>query len=102
MIFGGAPSVGEGRVADLSLTGCSVEGGQTVLAGSYIRLSVFLSDPIPPLLFELGKVRWVRAHRFGVEFIRFPRINRRQLDREQWKQWTTLLEARSRIESIGK
>ena len=68
-------------VSDLSLSGCSVTCGRTVLMGSYIKLSVLLPDPASSLFIELGKVRWVKEHTFGVEFIRIPTITRHRLDR---------------------
>lgn len=94
VIFGGAPSVGEGTVADISLTGCSVLTDRIALAGSYIRLSVILPDPTLSLFVELGKIRWVCKNSFGVEFIRLPTIARHRLDRVVWEQLTTLLERR--------
>ena len=81
VIFGGAPFVGEGVVSDLSLSGCSVRCEQTVLTGSYIKLSVLLPDPTSSLFIELGKVRWVSGNAFGVEFIRVPTLTRHRLDR---------------------
>ncbi|MBS0166649.1 MAG: PilZ domain-containing protein [Nitrospira sp.] len=81
VIFGGAPFVGEGTVSDLSLTGCSVNCDRAVLRGSYIKLSVLLPDPTSSLFIELGKVRWVKEHSFGVEFIRIPTLTRHRLDR---------------------
>jgi hypothetical protein len=81
VIFGGAPFVGEGVVSDLSVSGCSVTCERTVLTGSYIKLSVLLPDPTSSLFIELGKVRWVKEHTFGVEFIRVPTIARHRLDR---------------------
>ena len=80
-IFGGAPFVGEGVVSDLSVAGCAVTCERTVLMGSYIKLSVLLPDPTASLFIELGKVRWVREHTFGVEFIRVPMMTRNRLDR---------------------
>lgn len=81
VIFGGAPFVGEGMVSDLSLSGCSVTCGRTVLTGSYIKLSVVLPDPTSSLFIELGKIRWVRDNAFGVEFIRVPTLTRHRLER---------------------
>lgn len=81
VIFGGAPFVGEGVVADLSLSGCSVTCERTVLTGSYVKLSVLLPDPTSSLFIELAKIRWVRKNTFGVEFIRLPTITRHRLDR---------------------
>jgi len=95
VIFGGAPFVGEGTVCDLSLTGCSVTCDRTVLAGSYVRLSLILPDPTSSLFIELGKIRWSHGNRFGVEFIRFPTLTRHRLDRVIEEQLTGLLERRA-------
>lgn len=73
--------MGEGEVSNLSLSGCSVTCERTVLAGSYVKLSVILPDPTSSLFIELGKIRWVRKNTFGVEFIRLPTITRHRLDR---------------------
>jgi hypothetical protein len=102
VIFGGAPFVGEGTVADLSLTGCSIVCDQTVLADSYVKLSVILPDPTMSLFIELGKIRWVSEQTFGVEFIRLPTITRDRLDRVVWEQLTTLLETRTNTASLGE
>jgi len=81
VIFGGAPFVGEGVVSNLSLSGCAVTCERTVLTGSYVKLSVLLPDPTSSLFIELAKIRWVRKHTFGVEFIRLPTLTRCRLDR---------------------
>jgi hypothetical protein len=93
VVFGGAPFVGEGSLTDLSLTGCSITCDRTVLVGSHIRLNVLLTDPRTSLLVELGKVRWVHAHCFGVEFIRLPTIARQRLDRIVWERLARQLES---------
>lgn len=102
VIFGGAPFVGEGTVSDLSLTGCSVVCKEVVLTDSYVKLSVILPDPTLSLFIELGKVRWVRGHAFGVEFIRLPTISRDRLDRVVWEQLTALLARRVGTDSAPK
>lgn len=99
VIFGGAPFVGEGTVTDLSLTGCSVACERTVLAGSYVKLSLILPDPTLSLFIELGKIRWVRDNAFGIEFIRLPTLSRHRLDRVVWQQLTALLERRAGTDS---
>lgn len=95
VIFGGAPFVGEGVLVNLAVTGCSVSCDRTVLAGSYIRLNVFLPDHTASLRVELGKVRWVRDDTFGVEFIRLPTIARQRLDRMVWDRLAQLPKAES-------
>jgi len=68
-------------VSNLSFSGCQVSSERTVLAGSYIKISVLMSNPAQSLFIELGKIRWVGKGSFGVEFIRLPTIARRRLDR---------------------
>lgn len=102
VIFGGAPFVGEGTVCNLSLTGCSVTCDRKVLAGSYVRLSLILPDPTSSLFIELGKIRWSRGNRFGVEFIRFPTLTRHRLDRVIEEQLTALIENRADTASHPK
>jgi hypothetical protein len=86
VVFAGAPFVGEGRLSDLSLTGCAVTTDRTVLIGSYVKLSLLLPNQPTALLIELGRIRWVRGQAFGVEFIRLPSITRQQLDRKEWER----------------
>jgi hypothetical protein len=92
VIFGGVPFVGEGKVSNLSLTGCSVACERTVLTGSYIKLNIVVPDPGSSLFIELGKVRWVREKTFGVEFLRLPTVARQRLDRMVWERLMSLLE----------
>jgi len=84
VIFAGAPFVGEGKLANLSLTGCAVTCDRTVLNGSYIKLRLLLPQPIGSLHVELGRIRWVRNDSFGVEFIRLPMAGPQPLDRDGW------------------
>ncbi|HSN04093.1 MAG TPA: PilZ domain-containing protein [Nitrospira sp.] len=86
VIYGGAPFVGEGSLLNLSLTGCSVKTDRTVQEDSYIRLSMVMPGHTSSLSIELGKVRWVRNHAFGVEFIRLPRLSNQRLDRVSWER----------------
>jgi hypothetical protein len=79
VIFGGAPFVGEGRLTNLSLTGCSVMCDREVLCGSNVRVSVLLPNQTPALSIDLGTIKWVQGHQFGVEFVRLPLEARQRL-----------------------
>ncbi|MCC6967060.1 MAG: PilZ domain-containing protein [Nitrospira sp.] len=72
VIFGGAPFVGEGVLTNLSLKGCSVTCDREVLCGSDVRVSMLLNHELPALPVELGTIKWVKGHQFGVEFVRVP------------------------------
>lgn len=81
VIFGGAPFVGEGMLTNLSVTGCSVSCDREVLCGSDIRVSVLLPDRPSVLSIDLGTIKWVKGHQFGVEFVRVPPEAQQRLDR---------------------
>ncbi len=80
VIFGGAPFVGEGRLTNLSLMGCSVMCDREVLCGSDVRVSVLLPNQRPALSIDLGTIKWVQGFEFGVEFLRLPLEARQRLD----------------------
>jgi len=95
VIFGGAPFVGEGILTNLSLTGCSVMCDREVLCGSDVRVTVFLPDQTPALSIDLGKIKWVQGHEFGVEFLRLPLEARQRLNSTLRDELFQLLKARS-------
>jgi len=95
VIFGGAPFVGEGILANLSLMGCSIMSDREVLCGSHMRMSVLLPNQKPALSIDLGRVRWVRCCEFGVEFLRLPLDARERLNRTLRIELIELLKARS-------
>ena len=80
VIFGGAPFVGEGILTNLSLMGCSIMSDREVLCGSDVRMSLLLPSQKPALSIELGTIKWVQGHEFGVEFLRLPRDARQHLN----------------------
>ena len=80
VIFGGAPFVGEGLLTNLSLLGCSVMSDREVLCGSDVRVSVLLPNQTQALSIDLGTIKWVQGHQFGVEFLRLPLEARQRLN----------------------
>jgi hypothetical protein len=101
VIFGGAPFVGEGTVANMSRTGCAVLCNRTVLSGSYLHMSMLLPGYDIGLLMELCRIRWVHHHSFGVEFITLPRLGRHLLDQAGWQRLISLLEQRSMTDTTA-
>lgn len=63
------PVTGEGQIVDLSIGGCSIEGGLSVQVGDYLQLRLFLPDKRPAISVTMAAVRWVSDLQFGVEFI---------------------------------
>jgi len=95
VIFGGAPFVGEGILTNLSLKGCSVMGDREVLCGSDVRVSVLLPNQAPTLSIDLGTIKWVQGHQFGVEFLRLPLEARQRLNSTLQIELIHLLKTRS-------
>ena len=80
VIFGGTSFIGEGILTNLSLMGCSVLCDRELLRGSDVRVSVLLPDQPSALPIDLGTVKWVQGHQFGVEFLRLPLEARQRLN----------------------
>ena len=95
VIFGGAPFVGEGILTNLSLKGCSVMCDREVLCGSDVRVSVLLPNQRPALSIDLGTIKWVQGHQFGVEFLRLPLEARQRLNNTLQIELFHLLKTRS-------
>ncbi len=101
VIFGGAPFVGEGILTNLSLKGCSVKCDREVLCGSNVRVSVLLPNQTPALSINLGTIKWVQGHQFGVEFLRLPLEARQRLNNTLRIELIHMLKTRSgRSESL--
>ena len=95
VIFGGAPFIGEGNLTNLSLMGCSVMCDREVLCGSDVRVSVLLPNQTSALSIDLGRIKWVQGHEFGVEFLRLPLEARQRLNRTLQIELVELLKTRS-------
>lgn len=95
IIFGGAPFVGEGVLTNLSFSGCSVLCDREVQCGSQVRVSVLLPDQAQALTIELGTIKWVQGHQFGVEFLRLPEETRQRLNSRLRIELIQLLKTRS-------
>lgn len=95
VIFGGAPFIGEGILANLSLMGCSVMCDREVLCGSDVRVSVLLPNQTPALSIDLGTIKWVQGHQFGVEFLRLPVEARQRLNSTLQTELIEFLKTRS-------
>jgi hypothetical protein len=60
----------EGRVVNMSLPGCLIEGVHGLRVGEYVELRLFLPDQSAPMKVALAAVRWANRARAGIEFIR--------------------------------
>jgi hypothetical protein len=60
----------EGYITDLSSQGCAIETERILMPDEYIQLHLLLRPQ--GLRVTVGKVRWSRGERFGVEFLYLP------------------------------
>ena len=63
--------------------------------GSHVRVSVLLPDQAQALTIELGTIKWVQGHQFGVEFVRLPEEARKRLNSRLRTELIHLLKSRS-------
>jgi len=82
VVYAGEMTVGEGRVRNVSLSGCQLEGAQKMMKrGDSVHLRVFIPDHHIPLNIPLAIVRWVENNRVGLEFIRSSQEDQIRLTR---------------------
>ncbi len=67
-MFSGAQFAGNGTIADLSVSGCSITSKVTLTAKSSLALQIELPDSPWPLHVERAIVRWARGNISGVDF----------------------------------
>jgi hypothetical protein len=75
--------------------GCSIMSDREVLCGSDVRMSLLLPSQKPALSIELGTIKWVQGHEFGVEFLRLPLEARERLNSTLRMELIELLKTRS-------
>lgn len=76
--FVGKDFVGEGRVFNVSRSGCMVESPFLFQRGEYLTIRIQVPGRDWPLDIDLVAIRWSKGGKFGVEFIRSrPEVERR-------------------------
>jgi hypothetical protein len=107
-VYAGDLVVGEGRLRNVSLSGCQLEGAhETMKRGDSVHLRVFMPDHQIPLNVPLAVVRWVGINRAGLEFIRSSQEDQTRLTRflKQQKQpagvWCKWNEPVTKLETPG-
>lgn len=80
VVFAGDAGVGEGRILDVSMPGCLLEGADMLKMNDYVQLRIFLPDLQTPLHIPLAVVRWVDGFKVGLEFIRTSRQEQNRLE----------------------
>ncbi|MBL8071249.1 MAG: PilZ domain-containing protein [Nitrospira sp.] len=60
---------GEGRLLDLSVEGCRIEGAHHLPVNTYLSLRLIISPKEMPVLVDLAAVRWTRGTVCGIHFL---------------------------------
>jgi len=60
----------QGRVTDISASGCKFQCDEQISAGSYIKFRILLPDHDWPVMVDLAVVRWSNDSTMGIDFIR--------------------------------
>ncbi|GAB1722051.1 MAG: hypothetical protein GDA65_11390 [Nitrospira sp. CR1.1] len=60
---------GEGRLLDLSVEGCRMEGAHHLPINTYLSLRLTISPKEAPVLIDLAAVRWTRGTVCGIHFL---------------------------------
>lgn len=66
--FGDDDYEGEGKVVDISTSGCRISSDETLPVGRVLKLSLFLNDHRWPLRIDEAIVRWAKDGSYGIEF----------------------------------
>jgi len=69
LFFSAEEIEGEGRILDLSATGCKVASAINVAVGLEPQLSLALTDHPRHVQVDQAVVRWVQGDTFGVQFL---------------------------------
>ncbi len=59
----------EGKIVDLSMSGCEIESNKTLQKGQELSLLLDIPDGKPPLKIKVARVRWSRGQQFGLKFL---------------------------------
>ena len=68
-----------GLAADISMGGCALQIATKIQLGAILRVSLRISENMPPISVEAAVVRDVRRNRVGVEFLQVKKIERDRL-----------------------
>ena len=66
-------TVGEGKITNLSATGCLIETDVPLFTNQQVALRLLLPDKAESLPINAAKVKWVNGVQAGVEFVQVGR-----------------------------
>jgi len=84
VMFADADTIGEGKVTDLSVFGCSIECTDTLPETTTLAVRLLLPDQEESLPIEQAEVRWVNGNRVGIQFGKVDRAANLRLHLFVW------------------
>ena len=73
VLFSDKAVVGEGKVTNLSVFGCTIETPTSVPCQQTLSMRLILPDKGESLPIEVAEVRWVNGNKVGVKFLQVER-----------------------------
>ncbi len=92
-MFSHPSSIGEGRVTNLSVLGCTLETSHPLPERTRVLLRLILPDERESLPIEVAEVRWVKDRQLGLQFHRVARKADLRLHGFVWDRMLELLQA---------
>lgn len=98
VMFSDNAMIGEGRVTNLSVFGCTIECRNVVPEQTTLLLRLILPDQKDSLPIEQAEVRWVRGRQVG---LRFDQLEREANLRLHMFVWDRMFERLQRLNEQG-
>ena len=92
-MFSDAATIGEGRVTNLTVFGCTIECAAAPLERSPLFLRLLLPDQRESLPIEMADVRWVKGKKMGLQFMSVERTANLRLHGFVWDRMLERLQA---------
>jgi hypothetical protein len=73
VLFSDNAVVGEGKVTNLSVFGCTIETPTPVLPDQRLAMRLILPDKGESLPIDVAEVRWANGNKVGVKFVQVER-----------------------------
>jgi PilZ domain len=92
-MFSDTANVGEGRVTNLTVFGCTIECAHTVPEQTTVLVRLILPDQQESLPIERAEVRWVKGNQVGLRFIKLERAANLRLHVFVWDRMLERLQS---------
>jgi len=92
-MFSDAATIGEGKVTNLSVFGCTIECADAMPEKTNLLVRLILPDQKESLPIESAEVRWVKGKRVGLQFNKLERTANLRLHGFVWDRMLDRLQS---------